>query len=104
MYIDFVLLGDLNYYSVIDESLSSNPVNHIIEHLFACRQLLDKPARVTQKSGTLLDVILSTLYGGHPKACVIKCCTNDHHFVFTIMPYKNNTGKAKTVRIRDYEH
>ncbi len=54
---DFVLFGGLNYNYVIDESLSSNPVNYI-EQLFACRQLIDTPTRVTRSSVTLLDVSL----------------------------------------------
>ena len=64
----------------------------------ACRQLIYKATSVTKKCH-LARWHFSTVYERHTKAGVIECGLNDHHFVFTIMPYKNNTGQAEIASV-----
>ncbi len=98
----FVLLGDLTFDYVIEQSLCSNPVKHEthIEELFACRQLRDKATRVSQNRATLLHYYFNTVYERYTKAGVIKSGLRDHHLVFTIMSYKDDTSQANTALVR----
>ena len=57
--LDMIILGDLNYNYVVNESLHSNPI-HYIESLYDLSQLFTEKTRVTQNTESTLYVILTT--------------------------------------------
>ena len=65
-----MLMGDLNYDYILDESLSSHPL-HQIEILYGMRQLINSPARVTLTTSTIIDVMFSTEHESHVATGVI---------------------------------
>ena len=52
--LEIILMGDLNFDYVIDESLSSNPIDRI-ENLFEMTQLVENATRQTLTTSTLID-------------------------------------------------
>ena len=74
---DIILSADLNIDYIMDESLSSNPVHHI-EILYGISQIVTKPTRVTDKSSTLIDVILTTMPELHSYTDVYEFALGDH--------------------------
>ena len=52
-----ISLGDLNFDYILDETLSTNPINYI-ESAFDMYQLIDQPIRMDDKTSSVLDVIL----------------------------------------------
>ena len=56
---DMILMGDLNYDYVVNESLHADPI-HYIETLYDMSQLINEKTRVTQCTESTLDVILTT--------------------------------------------
>ena len=102
---EFVLLGDLNFNYIIDETLCDNPVHHI-ETLYTAQQMVTDPTRVTTKSSTLLDVILSTIPCRHNVTCVRKTAISDHYLVCTVIDIgecKRKSNVHKYIRYRDYK-
>ena len=56
--LDMILLGDLNYDYVVNESLHTNPV-HYIEALYEMSQLITEKTRVTKSTESTLGIILT---------------------------------------------
>ena len=57
--LDMILLGDLNYDYVVNESLHTNPV-YYIETLYDMSQFIAEKTRVTQCTASTQDIILTT--------------------------------------------
>ena len=57
--LDMIILGDMNYDYVINESLHSNHI-HYIESLYDMSQLITEKTRVTSNTESTLDLILTT--------------------------------------------
>ena len=103
--IDMILLGDLNYDYVVNESLHTNPV-HDIEALYEMSQLITEKTRVTQNTESTLDIILTTNPGLHKRSGVIKKTLSDHYMTFTelSLPKKTSQDLQNTVTFRNYGH
>ena len=50
---EIIVMADLNFNHILDESLSTNPV-HLIENLFLLQQLIEEPTRATLTVATYL--------------------------------------------------
>ena len=81
-----IIMGDLNYNYVLDDTLERNAVFNI-ETLFEMNQLIKEPTRVTERNSSLLDVILTTNAEQHTNTKVIRTTISDHDCVYT--EYKN---------------
>ena len=57
--LDLIILGDLNYDYVINESLHSNPI-HYIDSLYEMSQLITEKTRLTSGTESTLDLLLTT--------------------------------------------
>ena len=57
--LDMIILGDLNYDYVINESQHSNPV-HYIDSLYEMSQLITEKTKVTSSTESILGLILTT--------------------------------------------
>ena len=99
---DIILSADLNIDYVMDESFSSNPVHHI-EILYGISQIVTKPTRDTDKSSTLIDVILTTMPELHSYTDVYEFALSDHFLVYTCVNSPIRKAKHKTVRYRCYK-
>ena len=77
-----ILLGDLKYDYVVNESLHNNPV-YYIETVCDMSQLIMEKARVTQCTESTLDIILSTNFSLYKRSGVIKKTLSDHYMTFT---------------------
>ena len=94
-----IVLGDLNF----DYSLRNNQILYI-ESLFNMKQLINSPTRVTLKTKSLLDVILTTNCERHANSGIIEVSLSDHSCVFTeyILSSKTVIANHKQVNFRDY--
>ena len=102
---NIVLLGDLNYNYTMDESISNNPVVYI-EHLFQLRQIVTSPTRVTYKTSSIIDIILTSLYDRHTYTGVDKITLSDHYLVFTFIDHldvKRDATNHNVIKYRDYK-
>jgi hypothetical protein len=99
---DFIILGDINYNYKIDETLAKNPIN-LIENLFGLSQLITKPTRVTNKSSSLIDVILSTCPEKHVFTGVQPIALSDHSLIYTIVNMSKKIRPHKEIRYRNYK-
>ena len=100
-----IVMADLNFNYILDESLSTNPV-HLIENLFLLQQLIDEPTRATLKSSTLIDVILSSSPEEHIISGVLKTTFSDHYSIFTVLQVHKTTVNYdhKAVKFGDYKN
>ena len=100
---DVVLMGDLNYNYVYDETLSRNPINYI-EQLTGLSQIITQPTRVTLTSSSLLDVILTTNPTHHIKTNVVPISMSDHYMLYTVINCKLvQTKEPITITVRNYK-
>ena len=79
-----IILGDLNRNYVFDENLFKNPIFKI-EKEFDLKQLISSPTRCTEKSKTLLDVILTSDHSTHCSSGVVNCAISDHNLIYTLI-------------------
>jgi hypothetical protein len=96
------ILGDLNINYVLDESLYENPV-FMLENLFNLKQLIVSPTRVTKKSSTLIDIILSNCPDKHTASGVQVCSFSDHYLIFTKVNIEKKVKSHNCIRYRDYK-
>ena len=81
---EIILVGDLNYNYILDESLYKNPI-FLLERLFSMSQLINSPTRVSKTSSTLIDIILTTCPKYHTKTGVMSYGLSDHFITYTIL-------------------
>ena len=86
-----VILGDMNYNYVFDETMSENPIC-LLDNMFLLKQLIDAPTRVTENSSSLIDIILTNEPNHHEVSGVYKSSISDHYLVHTKIA--SNTIKA----------
>ena len=71
-------------------------------NLHGLTQLVKSPTRITKKSSTLLDVILTTI----PSRCivtdVIHTSYSDHSLVYTVLGKNDFSANSKTHNVREY--
>ena len=100
---ELIILGDLNYNYVFDETLSSNPL-HYIENLYNLTQLVTQATRVTNNSSSLIDVILSSIPDCHVSNDVFKFSLSDHFMVFTCIKAQHDKNNHRTIKYRCYKN
>ena len=103
---EIILMGDLNFDYVIDESLSSNPI-HLIESLFEMTQLVENATRRTITTSTLIDVILTTASEKHLLTGILETTFSDHYCVYTVLDISKPTlskHKHNYVKFRDFKN
>lgn len=97
------ILGDMNINYLLDENIHENPI-FMMENLFNLKQLIDKPTRVTEKSSTLIDIILTNCPENHTVTGVQETAFSDHYIIFTKL---NITSKGKIhneIRFRNFHN
>ena len=75
-----ILLGDLNYNYVSNQSLMTSPL-YQLETMYGMTQLVCEPTRVTVNTATLLDVTFSTNYQSHTVTGVYRISLSNHYMV-----------------------
>ena len=100
-----ILLGDLNYNYVSNQSLMTSPL-YQLETMYGMTQLVCEPTRVTVNTATLLDVIFSTNYHSHSVTGVYKIGLSDHYMVYKIylMTTVTQIRPEKVIRFRNYRN
>ena len=96
-----VILGDMNYNYVFDETMSENPIC-LLENMFLLKQLIDAPTRVTENSSSLIDIILTNEPNHHEVSGVYKSSISDHYLVHTKIACNFIKANHKIIRFRDY--
>ena len=81
-----ISLDDLNFNYILDETLSTNPIQYI-ETAYDMYQLIDQPTRVDDKTSSVLDVILTSHPTLHRKSAVLKYTLSDHYLIYTHMEF-----------------
>ena len=100
---NIIIPADLNFDYKFDETLCSNPV-HQMENLYGMTQIITKPTRVTDKSSTLIDVILTTMPELHTNTEVFEITLSDHFLIYTCINMPCKANHHKTVKYRCYKN
>ncbi len=66
-------------------------------------QLNDTPTRVTNKSSTCIDLILTTMPEQHSDTNVAAISLSDHYMIYTCINIKVERKQHKIIRYRNYE-
>ena len=101
-----ISLGDLNFNYTLDETLSINAI-HYIETAYDMHQLIDQPKGVSDKTSSVLDVILTSHPTLHGKSAVLKYTLSDHYLIYTHMEFENTKLSMvdhNTVKFRDLKN
>ena len=97
-----VILVDLNHdYLSNHGELNNNIV--FIESLFGTKQLIEEPTRITTKSSTLLDIILTNRPHKHGSSGVQKVTMSDHYMTWTSIPVILDRVAHTQIRFRNYK-
>ncbi len=99
---DMVVIGDFNFNYTVDETLAINPV-HYLENLYLMSQLIDTPTRVTNKSSTCIDLILTTMPEQHSDTNVATISLSDNYMIDTCININVERKQHKTIRYRNYK-
>ncbi len=98
--LEVFLLGDLNC-DRFKKSALRDKMDFVMS-LHGLTQLVNSATRITKRSSTLIDVILST----NPSQCiltdVIHTSYSDHSLVYTVLCKKDFSIKSKTNNIKEY--
>jgi hypothetical protein len=99
-------MGDLNYDCSSNQNLTAQNAIFCLEALFDMQQIVKTPTRITLKTNSLLDIILTTDCEQHSNTCVIDVSMSDHCCVYT--EYNTTINFAKQchneIKFRDYKH
>ena len=101
-----ISLGDLNFDYILDETLSTNPINYI-ETAYDMYQLIEQLIRVDDKTFSVLDVILTSHPALHRKSAVLKYTLSDHYLIYTPMQFENTKPSVvdlNTVKFHDMKN
>ena len=100
---ELILVGDLNC-DVSKASLDPHtPQLSLLCSLYQIDQLTDKPTRVTDPSGTMMDLVLKNVKENIHASGVIHLGISDHSLIYAVMKFmlpKTNPGVRE---IRDYK-
>ncbi len=96
------IIEDFNFNYTVDETLAINPV-HYLENLYLMSQLIDTPTRVTNKSSTCIDLILTTMPEQHSDTNVATISLSDHYLIYTCINIKVERKQHKTIRYLNYK-
>ena len=99
---DLIILGDLNYNYL--DNLNMKPITEI-ESMFELTQIVRSPTRVTLRSSTLLDVILTGSPEKFTNTSVIPISISDHYCISTeyMLTSKLTNESHKIIMYRDYK-
>ena len=97
-----VILGDLNHDYLSNQGEPNNKIV-IIESLFGMKQLIEEPTRITTKSSTLLDIILTNRPNKHDSSGVQKVTMSDHYMTWTSISVILDRVAHKQIRFRNYK-
>ena len=99
---ELILLGDFNVDYKFDIDLHKNPINKL-ENMFEITQLVKEKTRITQKSATCIDLILSSIPERHILTGVAHIALSDHSLVYTCVEYINKNSQHKTITFRNFK-
>ena len=95
----------MNYNYVFDENLYKNKVFNI-EKCYDFKQLITEPTRVTSKTSTLLDVLLTSEPECHVKSGVLKTAISDHNLIYSVIDVHSDYNEQihTEITFRDYRN
>jgi hypothetical protein len=96
------IIGDLNC-----DMLKDNQESRVLASLCSSlnlTQLITSPTRVTPKSSTLIDVIMTTNTGLVAESGVVENHISDHYLIFTELKLKLPKLKPALINVRSYKH
>ncbi len=99
---NIVVLGDLNINYDLNENLANNPI-HYVENLLNVQQLVTEPTRVTNRSSSTIDLILSSIPEKHVKTGVIRYTLSDHYMIYTVLEGKSARTEPRILTYRNYD-
>ena len=100
---ELVVVGDINC-----DVMKSPPDAHtqqfnFLSSLYQLEQLINKPTRVTKKSSTLIDLVLTTMKENISASGVIHVGMSDHSLVYAVRKYVILKHKPTVREVRDYK-
>ena len=98
---NIIIPADLNFDYKFDETLCSNPL-HQMDNMYGMTQIITKPTRITDKSSTIIDVILTTMPELHTNTEVFVITLSDHFLIYTCFNMPCKANHHKTVKYRCY--
>ena len=105
---DLVLLGDFNICLLKNKNKNNSKLHREYKQLltfFGCKQIIDKPTRITEHSSSLLDhIIINNSYKIYQSG-VLNVGLSDHLMTFCSRKIiRGQIGKHNTVKIRSLKH
>ena len=100
------MVGYLNLDMYENEKEGSKPNKILVDFCqrFSFVNLITEPTRVTEKSKTLLDVILSSHVERFATSGNLSLGISDHDLIYTIRKCKLPRPKPRTIEYRSFKH
>ena len=100
-----VLMGDMNVDMLKPDSAAARFLSTYVIEPFALTQVIDEPTRITSKSSTLIDLMLTTSHENVKVHGVVDTPgISDHCLVFSAYSIKKPKFKPKMVTRRDFRN
>ena len=96
---DVIILGDLNCNHMSSFSPEANSLREFIS-MFNLSQLIEKSTRNTEKSQTLIDVIMTTNNSTFSLCDTLRCCRSDHDLVYLVLTFRTPGAKPSYITTR----
>ena len=87
-----VILGDMNYNYVFDETMSENQIS-LLENMFLLKQLIDAPTRVTEIASNIIKANHKIIRFRDYNNFDTTACFNDSNQTYTKLMLKWNTNE-----------
>ena len=101
---DFVVLGDFNICLIKNKSKLCSGYKQLL-NFFGCKQLIEKPTRITENSSSLLDHIFTNNLDKIYQSGVLSVDISDHLLTFCSRKIiRGQIGKHKTIKIRSLKN
>ncbi len=103
---DFVLLGDLNVNMLANSKGSKKEKQELLNftRTMDLSQLIKEPTRLTDKSRTLIDVILVNNEHRIIDSGVVPFSLSDHYLIYCVLKAGVTKGPPRIIEYRSYKH
>ena len=100
---ELIVVGDINC-DVMKSPLDAHTQQfNFLSSLYQLDQLINKPTRETNKSSTLIDLVLTNMKENISESGVIHLGMSDHSLVYAVRKFVNSKHKPTVREVRDYK-
>ena len=96
------LFGDFNYDMLIRVNVLSSAIKEICNAISAS-QLIEEPTKITVRSSTLIDLLISTAEDKITESGVIHTAISDHSMIYAIRKFRRTRNPPRIINTRSYK-